>query len=94
MKSIEDAARDYQRSDESDGTTATAFEHGAEWMREELTQWHDPNKPPAKGHTVLLKIKNSEDNVKYAVGYNACGCWYGGGVGRYDHVVGWREIHE
>lgn len=38
MKSIEDAARDYQRSDESDGTTATAFEHGAEWMWNELAQ--------------------------------------------------------
>lgn len=94
METIEERANDYASKCPGCQNTEWGFIAGAEWMREELTQWHDPNKPPAKGHTVLLKIKNSEDNVKYAVGYNACGCWYGGGVGRYDHVVGWREIHE
>lgn len=36
MKTIEEMSRDYQRSDEDDGTTATAFQNGAEWMREQL----------------------------------------------------------
>lgn len=41
MKTIEEMSRDYQRSDEDDGTTATAFQNGAEWMREELIARHE-----------------------------------------------------
>lgn len=36
MGTIEEMSRDYQRSDEDDGTTATAFQNGAEWMREQM----------------------------------------------------------
>lgn len=62
---------------------------------EELTRWNDLKRYPRDYHTVLLKIKNDdEDSVKYAVGYNEYGRWRGGGIGHYDHVVGWREIHE
>ena len=42
MKTLEGMAREYQRSDESDGTTATAFIDGAEWMRKKLTRGNDP----------------------------------------------------
>ena len=73
MKTIEEIARDYQRSDEDDGTTATAFQNGAEWMRKELTRWHDPKEViPAPNHIVLTmwKYKDGSGKIISVGGFN------------------------
>lgn len=87
-------SRDYQRSDEDDGTTATAFQNGAEWMRKELTRWHDPKDLPERGKDVLLKMEFIESGeLMYSVGY-----WYdsyfSNTLGHHCEVIGWQEIHE
>ena len=90
------AAREYQRSDESDGTTATAFEDGAEWMRKELTHWNDPTMSLLEVcKEVLLKMKWKDGTNHYVVGWLT-------EKGRFttsvpfvtSEIEGWRYIHE
>ena len=89
---ISDRAREYQRSDESDGTTATAFENGAEWMLKELTRWHDPRENiPAPQQNVLVKDALGMYSVDWFE--PEFGTFYGeytNGI----RVVAWRYIHE
>lgn len=102
MKTIEEIARDYQRSDEDDGTTATAFQNGAEWMRKELTRWHDPKEELPQYYNVvevkwygsgLSRISTAWLSAGDAGGY----LWTIEGTSRLINVrniLGWREIHE
>jgi hypothetical protein len=102
MKTIEERARDYQRSDEDDGTTATAFQNGAEWMRKELTRWRDPKEELPEYYKVvevkwygsgLIRISTAWLSVGDAGGY----LWTIEGTSRLINVrniLGWREIHE
>lgn len=98
MKTIEEIARDYQRSDEDDGTTATAFQNGAEWMRKELTRWHDPKEViPEPNHIVLTKwkYKDGSGEIIYIGGFN--GEEWEAHAMMYPElfdIIGWREIHE
>lgn len=72
-----------------------AYLAGAKAEREELTKWNGPESPPNNYHTVLLKIKNDDiGGAMYAIGYYEYGRWRGSDVGNYDHIVGWRDIHE
>lgn len=41
METIEDKARWYQREGDGDGTSATAFEAGAEWMQSEMKAYYE-----------------------------------------------------
>lgn len=71
------------------------FKAGAEWAHQELTRWNDPDALPPAYHTVLLRIDNDDgDSDEYSVGYYSGECWYGGNLGVFDRVTGWREIHE
>lgn len=103
MKTIEERARDYQRSDEDDGTTATAFQNGAEWMRKELTRWRDPKEElPEYVKAVEVKYK-AFGKIMMAVAWRL-GCldngedvWYIDGTSRriyHENIIGWREIQE
>lgn len=99
METIEYMGREYQRSDESDGTTATAFIDGAEWMRKELTRWNDPKVIlPPPDIQVIIKLKYKNGMICYAAArfsrkevlwfynqYSVCGV---------ESIIGWREIHE
>lgn len=98
MKTIEEMSRDYQRSDESDGTTATAFQNGAEWMHKELIQWYDPKeKLPPDDMEVLCRIDCCY-NTYLILRHNNLGWWMlasnGGRCVCVFEVVGWRPIHE
>lgn len=106
MKTIE-KAREYARngmslcmdiSDEQDiycEDLIQAYLAGAKSEREELTKWNDPKRPPNNYHTVLLKIKKDDrGDTRCAIGCYKYGRWRGSDVGNYDHIVGWREIHE
>lgn len=99
MKTIEDMGREYQRSDESDGTTATAFIDGAEWMRGELTRWHDPKEVLPEDKEVLCKI-DKRLNTYEVMRHDRHGWWMrapipeGGWCACDYDVIGWREIHE
>lgn len=75
VKSIEDMARDYQRSDQSDGTTATAFENGASWMRTELTVWNDPKIQLPTHDKEVLCITDRTRNTYAVLRYKDCR-WY------------------
>lgn len=102
VKSIEDMARDYQRSDYADGTSATAFEHGAEWMRMVLTSWHDPKKElPDENADVIVRYVARKEGI--------CTGRYNINKERWElndmylchlstkvpiHIIAWREIHE
>lgn len=102
MKTIEEMSRDYQRSDEDDGTTATAFQNGAEWMCKELTRWHDPKEElPEYYKAVEIKHCGSGQTTISTAWLSA------GDAGGYlwtidgtnvlvnvKHIIGWREIHE
>lgn len=102
MKTIEEASRDYQRSDEDDGTTATAYLNGAIWAREQLAQWYDPKEYLPKLHDDVLVKYYLNGKYAYAVanlnenmtkGY----FWLISPIDivlRYSSVVGWRPIHE
>lgn len=98
MKTIEERARDYQRSDEDDGTTATAFQNGAEWMRKELTRWRDPKEErPKPNHIVLTKwkYKDGSGEIISVGGFN--GEEWDARAMMYPElfdVIGWREIHK
>lgn len=102
---ISDRAREYQRSDEDDGTTATAFENGAEWMQAELTRWHDPKEDlPKPNTTVLCKVNGYTESDYLTLTYCDNQWWIFhtesspfGPVGcscYFPHeVLAWREIH-
>lgn len=98
MKTIYEIARDYQRSDEDDGTTATAFQNGAEWMRKELTRWNDPKEVPSEpNHIVLTKWKHKDGSgeIIYVGGFN--GEEWEAHAMMYPElfdIIGWREIHQ
>lgn len=103
MKTIEEMSRDYQRSDEDDGTTATAFQNGAEWMCKELTRWHDPKEelPPIYDN-VMVKYMALDGCEHVAIAWRSAGdaggytyAISGTGVAiNSRNVIGWREIHE
>lgn len=100
MKTIEEIARDYQRSDEDDGTTATAFQNGAEWMRKELTRWHNPFlKDMPKGNVLVKYIAVGCPNEPYyTVGRREPSGWWDCEnelvISPRFEIVGWQEIHE
>lgn len=102
MKTIEEMSRDYQRSDEDDGTTATAFQNGAEWMREEMTRWHDPIEETPEPYKVVEVKYRSSGMIRISTAWVAPGDaggydWTIDGTNRTINrtkVIGWREIHE
>lgn len=83
------------------------FEEGAEWMREELTRWHDPKeKLPRNDARVLCKVDGCEISEYLVLNYYD-GSWWScrtyevtddcsedSWVPFGGVVVGWREIHE
>ena len=85
----------------------TSFKAGAEWMRQELLRWRDPQKElPEEGKLVLLKI-NSDYPDDLFLGAYKNGDWdidggYVWGTSAEDadanglggFVTGWRPIHE
>lgn len=88
------AAREYQRSDESDGTTATAFEDGAEWMRKELTRWHDVRTEfPEFRQELLIKMKRKNGTTFHSIGWMVGQKIFVKHV-RGAEIVAWRYIHE
>lgn len=104
MKTIEERAQEYAhqyrrdahdlKGERADAAFA-AYCQGAEDEHKELTKWNGPERHPNNYHTVLLKIKNDDiGGAMYAIGYYEYGRWRGSDVGNYDHIVGWREIHE
>lgn len=98
MKTVEDMAREYQRSDQSDGTTASAFENGASWMRTELTAWNDPKIQLPTHDKEVLCITDRTRNT-YAVLRYKDRFWYQWSLMTEDWriynriILGWREIH-
>lgn len=84
------------------------FTAGADWMRAELTRWHDPKEELPKNNVcVLLKVVDQLDNEAIYLGSRE-GIEYmtdGGLVFGTDFdnelmpdmnvkVIGWRDIHE
>lgn len=97
---IEDMGREYQRSNEDYGTTASAFIAGAEWMRREPTRWHDPkDEMPEYYKAVEVKYKLS-GLIRISTAWLSAGdaggyLWTIDGTNRIiKNIIGWREIHE
>lgn len=102
MKTIEEGAKEYSISSYPNAldmqfACEMHFEAGAEWMRKELTRWHDPKEElPQRNIDVLVKLRDTYkgDKIHYSVGYINGACWFGDSIGATDDVIGWREIHE
>lgn len=69
-----------------------SFMAGAEWMRDELTRWHDPKEElPEPMKDVLVKCSSKTCTVDF---YEPqLGCFFGEHA-TYMRVIGWRYIHE
>ena len=111
MKTIRDIAIEYYTqyafmgNDQS--LTEKHFEEGAEWMREELTRWHDPKeKLPRNDARVLCKVDGCEIAEYLVLNYYEGSWWSCRTYEVTDDysedswipfggvVIGWREIYE
>ena len=72
------------------------FKAGAEWMREELTRWHDIRTEfPEFRQEVLLKMRMKKGTTIYRIGWLAKnGRYIVTQYARHAEVVAWRYIHE
>lgn len=104
METIEERAKEYASKCPGIQNTEWGFIAGANWMREELTRWHDPKKEqPENNVCVLIKVADKFGNSAIYLGSRE-GTEYltDGGfefeIDRNDKpssemkVVGWREI--
>lgn len=104
MKTIEERAMEYSQSSyptQKDMQFACEmhFEAGAEWMRKELTRWHDPKEEPPEGKEVLC-MTGRRSHTYEVLRYDKHGWWMrvhipeSGWCACDCNVIGWREIHE
>lgn len=120
MKTIEkmlDKASDEAAMEEVFDTSETSFKRvdpirkgyfkaGAEWMRDELTRWHDPKEElPDEDSRVLCKVDGCEITEYLVLNYYE-GRWWACHPHLDDEcsedswelfegtVIGWRYIHE
>ncbi|MDE5709172.1 MAG: hypothetical protein K2I32_06985 [Alistipes sp.] len=72
------------------------FKAGAEWMREELTRWHDAQiEPPELYVDVLLKMRIGSGVTIYRVGWlDEDGQWIVNYLAAREKIIGWRYIRE
>lgn len=97
MKTIDKVSKEYSISSYPNAldmqfACEMHFEAGAEWMRKELTRWHDPKKEmPNPNKWVLCECASGRYIVDY---YTPEMGGFLSENNTYVRVIRWREIHE